>query len=197
MSFTSFSFPSFSEGVFFHLQSLTKHQEESPKSWRWSEELTNALHLMMPWSRFPSSVSPTTPNFYAILAPAKVAILTDGGSELTTTPPPHVEFDIIIFPSLPKVPQTLYIIKNPLPSPPPHPPLPKEKNSPRVPQTFVINFSSPTRKEKRKKSPEMDTATDGPDPSLHVSHRTVELPTVESRQQQVRQKQWNFFLENE
>jgi hypothetical protein len=43
----------------------------------------------------------------------------------------------------------------------------------------------------------MDTATDGPDPSLHVSHRTVELPTVESRQQQVRQKQWNFFLENE
>jgi hypothetical protein len=48
VSFTSFSFPLFSEVVFFHLQSLTRHQEESPKSWRWSEELTNALHLMMP-----------------------------------------------------------------------------------------------------------------------------------------------------
>ncbi len=70
-------------------------------------------------------VSPTTPNFYAILAPAKVAILTDGGSELTTTPSPHVEFDIIIFPPLPKVPQTFIIIKNPLPYPPP--PFPKKK----------------------------------------------------------------------
>ncbi len=49
----------------------------------------------------------------------------DGGSELTTTPSPHVEFDIIIFPSLPKVPQTFIIIK-----PPPHPPplpFPKKK----------------------------------------------------------------------
>ncbi len=49
--------------VFFHLQSLTRHQEESPKSWRWSEELTNALHLMMPWSHFPSSVSPNYTQF--------------------------------------------------------------------------------------------------------------------------------------
>jgi len=32
------------------------------------------------------------------------------------------------------------------------------------------------------------TTTDGPDPPSHVSHRTVELPTVQSRQQQVRQK---------
>jgi hypothetical protein len=63
-----------------------------------------------------------------------------------------------------------------------------------VPQTFVINFSSPTKKEKKKKKSrqrhtKMDTTTDGPDPPSHVSHRTVELPTVQSRQQQqVRQK---------
>jgi len=62
------------------------------------------------------------------------------------------EFYIIIFPSLPKVPPLLLLLlkipSSPLPSPPP---LPKEKNTPRVPQTFVINFSSPTKKEKRKK----------------------------------------------
>jgi hypothetical protein len=66
---------------------------------------------------------------------------------------------MIIFPSLPKVPQTFIIIKNPLPSLPlpSPPPLPEEKNSPRVPQAFVINFSTPTKKEKRKKSPDKDT----------------------------------------
>ncbi len=55
----------------------------------------------------------------------------DGGSKLTTTTPsPHVEFDIIIFPLLPEVPQTfIIIIKNPLPSPHPS----QRKKQPKVP----------------------------------------------------------------
>jgi hypothetical protein len=84
VSFTSFSFPSFSEGVFF--QSLTRHQEESPKCWRWSEELTTDEYA----SSNDAMIYTQFLIFMQFLHPQKLLLLTDGGSELTTTPSPRM-----------------------------------------------------------------------------------------------------------
>lgn len=86
----------------------------------------------------------------------------DGGSELTTTPSPHVEFDIIIFPSLPKVPQTFIIIKNP--PPPPSRPLPspsQRKKQSKGPTNLCNKFFIPHQKRKKEKKVQTKTHQNG------------------------------------